>query len=349
MLDRREAVQKLVLNAARLSGVAPLAGRFVGGIGAILMLHRVTHAAGGATGLNGHLSITPAFLHRLLQRMKQAGYRFVSMDEAVELLRAGGGGTPFAAITADDGYRDNVAEALPVLEAHDAPITIFVAPGLVDGTADLWWEVAERIVEHSDAVRMPGGATVASATREQRIEAFRRIEAHLTRDVDETAVIPALRAIAAVNGIDWSEPSREGLMDWKELAAAARHPLVTIGAHTVHHVSLKRLQEHEARLEMTACADRIEAELGRRPHHLAYPYGHERAVGCREVRLAAECGFASAVTTRHGVVVRGHAAHLHALPRISVNGRFQQVGHVTTMLSGITTPLANRGRRLVTV
>ena len=57
----------------------------------------------------------------------------------------------------------------------------------------------------------------------------------------------------------------------------------------------------------------------------------------------------SAVTTRHGVLRAEHADHLHALPRISVNGRYQRVAHIRTMLSGVTTPLANRGKMVVTV
>jgi hypothetical protein len=44
-----------------------------------------------------------------------------------------------------------------------------------------------------------------------------------------------------------------------------------------------------------------------------------------------------------------HAGHLHALPRISLNGRYQRLGHLRTMLSGITTPLANNGKVVVTV
>ena len=77
---------------------------------------------------------------------------------------------------------------------------------------------------------------------------------------------------------------------------------------------------------------------------MAYPYGYAGAVGCREVALANEAGYVSAVTTRHGVLRAEHANHLHALPRISVNGRYQRVAHIRTMLSGVTTPLANRGK-----
>ena len=66
-------------------------------------------------------------------------------------------------------------------------------------------------------------------------------------------------------------------------------------------------------------------------------------------RWPGQAGFVSAVTTRHGVLHAEHAEHLHALPRISVNGRYQRVAHIRTMLSGVTTPLANAGKMLVTV
>lgn len=349
MFDAKEAVRKLVLNAARVSGVTPLAGRLLGGVGVVLMLHRVTRAAPRMLGLNAHLAVTPDFLDAVIAQMKRLGYRFVSMDEAASLIGTGGDGRPFAAITADDGYRDNLVEALPVLEAHAAPMAIHVAPGLVDGTADLWWEVLERVVEARDRVAIPGGEVLDCGTVPEKRGAFRHLQAWLTGTVDERALVAALRALAADAGIDAQVPSREGLMGWDEIARIARHPLVTIGAHTISHVNLRRLSEEDARAEMSGAADILAERLGKRPKHMAYPYGFERAVGPREVRLAAECGFETAVTTRHGLIQGGHRDHLQALPRLSVNGRFQDVGYVTTMLSGITTPLANRGKRLVTV
>src|SRR5690606_17769012 len=118
------------------------------------------------------------------------------------------------------------------------------------------------------------------------------------------------------------------------------HPLATIGAHTVHHYNLKRLSSDDALEEMTGSAAVIETRTGTRPRHFAYPYGYEAAVGQREVELARQAGFASAVTTRHGVLHAGHARHIHALPRISVNGRFQRLDYMRTFLSGLTTPLA---------
>ena len=158
-----------------------------------------------------------------------------------------------------------------------------------------------------------------------------------------------LHELARSSGVDPGAPGRNTLMSWDEIRKIAAHPLVGIGAHSVNHFNLKRLSEESARREMTDVRRILEAELGETPRHMAYPYGYASAVGCREVLMAKEAGYVSAVTTRHGVLRAAHANHLHALPRISINGRYQRVAHIRTMLSGITTPLANRGKMVVTV
>ena len=94
----------------------------------------------------------------------------------------------------------------------------------------------------------------------------------------------------------------------------------------------------------------LQSQLGEVPRHLAYPYGYAKRRRLPGGRTGA----------RGGLRVGGddapwRAAHrtcrhlLHALPRISLNGRYQSVAHIRTMLSGVTTPLANAGRMVVTV
>ena len=352
MFDGGEVIRKLALNVARYSGLAPLAKPFVGGIGAILMLHRVTATPEKPLGMNRHLNIAPDFLDAVITDMKACGYAFVSLDEAVERIRRGGEGGQFASITADDAYRDNLVEALPVLERHAAPLTIYVAPEMINGGADLWWDVIDDIVSAQDHLTLetPSGAKILDcSTPFRKNEAHRRLHNYLALEVAEEEQRAALHKLARSAGVDPGAPARNTLMDWNEIRQIAAHPLVTIGAHTVKHYNLKRLPEAVARQEMVDVISILDNELGEAPKHMAYPYGYASAVGCREVRLAKEAGYVSAVTTRHGVLRAEHAQHLHALPRISVNGRYQSVAHIRTMLSGITTPLANRGKMLVTV
>ena len=352
MIDGVEAIRKLALNVARYSGLAPLARPLVGGIGAILMLHRVTATPERPNGFNRHLNIAPDFLDALIADMKAGGYVFVSLDEAVERIEAGGGGGRFATITADDAYRDNMTEALPVLEKHGAPITIYVAPGLIDGTADLWWDLVEDIVDARDSLALTtpaGPVSIDCSTQGKKIVANARLHGYLTKEVGEEDQGKVLRRLALESGVDVDGPRLKTLMNWDEIRTVAAHPLVTIGAHTIHHPNLKRLSQDGARREIGEVRRVLRDRLGEEPRHFAYPYGYASAVGCREVGLAREAGYVSAVTTRHGVLRPEHAGFPHALPRISVNGRYQNLGHVRTMLSGVTTPLANAGKMVVTV
>ena len=254
MFDRAEVLRKLALDAARYSGLAALAKPLIGGVGAILMLHRVTTQPNGPLGFNSHLSITPDFLDRVIGDMKGRGYRFVSMDEAVDRIRAGAGHERFATITADDAYRDNMTEALPVFEKHVAPFTIYVAPGLIDGAVDLWWNVIEDIVGASDRIELPaakGTITLDASSPKNKAEANRRLENYLTGEIPEEEQRAVVRELARRAGVDFDLPRREMLMNWDELRTIAGHPLATVGAHTVHHYSLRRLPAERAMREMS--------------------------------------------------------------------------------------------------
>lgn len=278
------------MNLARYTGLAPLAKPFVGGIGAILMLHRVTATPEKPGGVNRHLNIAPSFLDALIADMKAGGYAFVSLDEAIERIKAGGKDGQFATITADDAYRDNMTEALPVLDKHGAPITIYVAPGLIDGAADLWWDVVEDIVNARDQLTLAtpkGPVTIDCSTPGKKVQANARLHSWLTMEVREEDQRAALRELARANGFELDTKRPGTLMNWDEIRAMAGHRLVTIGAHTVNHLNLKRLSEADARHEIGDVRRILRDKLGEDPRHLAYPYGYVSAVGCREVGLPA--------------------------------------------------------------
>jgi peptidoglycan/xylan/chitin deacetylase (PgdA/CDA1 family) len=136
-------------------------------------------------------------------------------------------------------------------------------------------------------------------------------------------------------------------MGWEEIAQLAADPLVTIGAHTVNHVMLKKIStESTARSEMEMSREVIETALGVRPLHLSYPVGDPTSAGQREFRIAGEFGFKTAVTTRPDVLFKAHREHLTALPRISVNGEFQQQRYLKVLISGAATAMWNGFRRV---
>jgi peptidoglycan/xylan/chitin deacetylase (PgdA/CDA1 family) len=69
-------------------------------------------------------------------------------------------------------------------------------------------------------------------------------------------------------------------------------------------------------------------------------------VGPREFEIAAELGFKTAVTTRPDVLKPAHRNSLTALPRISVNGRFQSTRYIDVLLSGVPSALVRKPREV---
>lgn len=301
------------------------------------MLHRTTAQQTSPLGVNAHLSITPAFLDLLLCNLRKDGYAFLSLDE---LLDASGKGrlSKSIAITADDGWLDNFTEGLPVFEAHDAPFTVYVAPGLTSGTVEPWWELIEEYVANQDVVRVgseSSGYDLPCRDRREKVRAAIRLAHWLTHEVAEEDQQQELRRIGTLPD---DAASRQRFMNWDQVRLLSGHRLASIGAHTVHHYNLRRLSPDAARNEMARSADIIEDETGTRPRHFAYPYGSAQAADDREYALAQELGFASAVTTRHGVLRGDVTSRLYRLPRISINGLYQQLPYVRSLLSGLTTP-----------
>jgi peptidoglycan/xylan/chitin deacetylase (PgdA/CDA1 family) len=106
-----------------------------------------------------------------------------------------------------------------------------------------------------------------------------------------------------------------GYLSWDHLRVLAAYPIITIGAHTRHHVGLARLPAARAWDEIAGGRLDLELSLRLPVHHMAYPGGSNDAQA-RSLTQAA--GFLTAVTTRHGL-----AANLDRpfeLPRIRITG-----------------------------
>lgn len=319
-----------------------------GGLGSIIMLHRVRPDCISPLGVTRSLSITPGFLDQIIASLKSDGTEIVSMNEVVERVRKGEpNGRRFAAITLDDGYNDNLNFAYPVFQKHNAPFTVYIAPGFEEGAAVLWWEIAEQLIAGANSIKVPGGPEWRCGTMFQKRATFHAMMRYFSYTLTELEQLPVLREMCAAQGMLCSVAADRDVMSWKELRQIASDPLCTIGAHTVHHYNLRKLMPEMVSQEMRLSADMLEDKLGKRPQHFAYPYGSAKAAGKREASIAAEEGFLSAVTTRHGTIHAEHRTNLHALPRISINGRFQKLIYAQTMMSGATTPIANAGRRVV--
>lgn len=333
---------KTGLLALHASGAHRFAPKSLAGVGAILMLHRVREADGAGFAPNAALEVTPEFLDATIRHVGDLGYDFVSLDEAVRRLKERDFIRPFVVFTLDDGYRDNLTDAAPVFRRYNIPFTVYLSTGLPDGTAELWWAALERVIAGASKlhVRFADGAeTIACATTEQKNAAWFAIYWRL-RAGSEDAMRTEIARLADEQGIDLAALTRELALSWDEVRELAADPLASIEAHTAGHFALAKLDGACAREQIAQGLARHEAELGRRPRHFSYPYGDPGSAGEREFAMAREFGFASATTTCKGLIQPRHADRLAALPRLSLNGHYQDVRIVEVLLSGLPFAMA---------
>jgi peptidoglycan/xylan/chitin deacetylase (PgdA/CDA1 family) len=153
-------------------------------------------------------------------------------------------------------------------------------------------------------------------------------------------------SLCARHGIDQAAICRDLCLSWDELKFIAADPLVTVGAHSITHCNLAQQSEAIAREELGVSRARIEDALQRPAIHLAYPYGDKPAAGAREFALARASGYKTAVTTRPGMVFPESAGHMTALPRVSLNGNYQDARILPVLTSGAATAVWNGFRRV---
>jgi peptidoglycan/xylan/chitin deacetylase (PgdA/CDA1 family) len=343
------SVMKAGLDVMYYSGASHAIRPFWMGIGAVFMLHHVRPGgpAPGAFAPNRALSVTPEYLDQVITKVRDMGYDLISLEEAARHISSGETPRrPFAVFTLDDGYVDNMVHAWPVFRKHNCPFTIFVAPAITEGRSELWWIGLESVIaaETRIATEIEGQAISGDTiTDAQKTAVFDRIYWPL-RGMENRAQRRYIRKLCEGTGIDLDAMCRAAAMTWDDLAHMAKDPLCEIGAHTMNHYALSRLSAEEVLEEAQASRDEIEHRLGRRPTLFAYPYGDETSAGPRDFALIKEAGFTAAVTTRKGLIARGHAGHMTALPRVSLNGHFQKLRYLDVLLSGLAFMPLNRFR-----
>ncbi len=279
----------------------------------ILMYHRVADDPSDAYGL----CVDPVRFEAQLGVLAELA-DVVALGDLVATSRASGPigptrrarkhGRPQIALTFDDGYADNLEHALPALEAHDAPATIYVSTGALGRPRGFWWDrlallLAGRAEVELELVLAGSPLRVSLHGARAATDALVALHSRL-RLLDADVVDAALVTIASQLGTDVPEPRSARTLRHEELEKLAASPLVTVGAHTVDHRLLAGLPPGTQEAQMRRSVLELEKLLGRPVRDFAYPYGDPSSFDRDSLAAARRCGFATACTTLGGRVTR---------------------------------------------
>jgi peptidoglycan/xylan/chitin deacetylase (PgdA/CDA1 family) len=268
------------------------------------------------SGRHGRLSIL--IFHRVLSRADplfpdlpsaaefEARMRWVAswcnvlpLQQAVERLFDGSIPARALAITFDDGYADNEQVAAPILRKLGLCATFFISTGFLDGGC-MW---NDRVIEAVRSCRQDrldlsqvglGVYALDSVAARRRCidDILKRIK-HLEqgrRDATAQSIVSAAGGDAA-----------PGLMMTRQQVRSLRGMGMEIGAHTVTHPILARLDPDAALAEIRDGKTVLEQIVGEPVDLFAYPNGvPDRDYSAAHARMVRECGFKVAVSTAVG-------------------------------------------------
>jgi peptidoglycan/xylan/chitin deacetylase (PgdA/CDA1 family) len=244
-----------------------------------------------------------AALERQL-RLVRLAFPVVPLDK----LAQGSNGRARVALTFDDGLRNNITVAYPILQKLGLTATFFVCPGLIERGQWLWNHEARERLRSLDA----HGLVQVAARIGAPIDGVEPIVEWM-----KTLKIAERRAVEqqirdATPGFKPTAEQREEfeLASWEELRGLDPET-IAIGSHTMTHPILTSLDDAQTEAETRESRFALEEQLDREISVFCYPNGDLNDT----VVASARRYYRSAVTTERGRL-EGQIDP-HRLPRFS--------------------------------
>jgi len=303
---------------------------------AILLYHRIADVRSDPWTL----AVTPTRFAEQLKLLRQR-VAVLSLSELLSGLRDGTLPERSVAVTFDDGYKDNLKTARPLLEQYDVPATFFVTTSILKGSRNFWWDDLERLFLQTTT--LPNILNLVIGGEKHRWE--------LGNDAEYSESVqplyrhwrawgepdPTMRHLLfrAIYGLLYtlSEKERQSLidllLDWGgvsmdpvtrltltpgELIELGNGRHFEIGAHTVTHSLLAAATAARQHQEIQQSKDELEKILEVPVTSFAYPFGKRGDYSSGTVDIVRDSGFRLACSNFAGMVKPG--VDVYQLPRM---------------------------------
>lgn len=216
------------------------------------------------------------YFRQALLSLLDAGGQAISMDE---VLTAHEEKRPLPscsfAITFDDGFRNNLTVAAPVLDDLNIPATFYVTSDFIASNRMSWIDRIEWAVEQSGpaTLSLPWGDENLGDL-ESRRAALDSVRTHLKRDrhLSMDGVATSIQVQLGFPETWASDDPLDQKMTWSEVQQIASHPLFSVGGHSHSHPILSFLAPKDLTYEIETSLSLL-ADHGIGPCHYSYPEG----------------------------------------------------------------------------
>jgi peptidoglycan/xylan/chitin deacetylase (PgdA/CDA1 family) len=237
----------------------------------------------------------------------------ISLPEAAERLAKDSLPPRALAITFDDGYRNNLEVAAPILKARGLTASFFIATGFIDGGCmfnDVVLEALRASPGELDLTDIGLGRHefTDAAARQRALSGILPKLKYFDSDKRQAAT----EKLAKRAGLARLPSLMMNMAELRRLASMG----MDIGGHTVNHPILTRLPYGQAVTEIAGCKRRLEAILDQPVRSFAYPNGRPgEDYVAHHVSAVRDAAYFVAVTTSWGAARK--ASDPYQLPRVA--------------------------------
>ena len=198
----------------------------------------------------------------------------------------------YATIVFDDGYRDNIEYALPILEKYKVKASFYIVTDCIDRNVPTWTHVVDHAFQYTNKNKLdlnfeflPAELRVQSLQdQSSRINYVKKLKPALKRISHSQRLQVIDKVTNTFDDIHWPQL----MMNWddvRQLKAAGHY----IGSHTLSHCMLGTMtDEREIKRELFASGERIREQLGYFPSTISYPVG---SYNQETIKLSRESGY----------------------------------------------------------
>lgn len=266
-------------------------------------------------------------LRRQLEYMRQH-YTVLPLDGALDRMRAGTLPDRAAVLTFDDGTRNLITHAAPVLRELQLPAAVFLTTGPMGSDVTLWPDRLWLALANTSAAQVDltdaGLRVYPLGSDADRGIAYAHAVLRF-KDFPDAERMERLNALVTVLGQSTNtDPGPFRLLSWEEAHALAADGLVTFYPHTVTHPILSRCSDEKVDREISDSCRALERETGQAPAIFAYPNGRAKDFDERAKTVLRRNGVRWALSTSYGLA--DSSSDPLALPRISIGSNLSWAG-----------------------
>ncbi len=238
------------------------------------------------------LAVSPDHFYEQMVWLKR-NFRIVRFEDDWDRLEG-----EAVCITFDDGYMDNFSMALPILEELNIPATIFICTGSINTENELWWDELERYLLDEEKHYPENfylqddffGCGWATKTYRERRELYDTMHWLMYNKIDVKKRLEWMKQLKSWSGCS-GQGRTENCVLQTDTGQKYLSPLLTIGAHTQNHPSLKSLPRQQQYSEMAVSQSMLSTLFERKITVFSYPFGGKGDYDETTIEICRELGF----------------------------------------------------------